>query len=197
MTAEMKLIFAGTMGAGKTTAIRAISSIEPILTDVFNTDRREFDKNETTVGMEYGEIDLLNGDCLRLYGMPGQERFEFMWPIVARGALGAILLIDNSRRDPMADLRRYLQAFPELAAQGTLVVAVGRTETHARPSLEEYADELDRLDINVPVMPADVRRRDDVLAVVEVLFCLIETAEQSTAKHDAWTEFVNAMAVGE
>ena len=36
---EYKLLITGTMGAGKTTAIRAISDIEPIVTDVVNHDK--------------------------------------------------------------------------------------------------------------------------------------------------------------
>ena len=35
---EHKILFTGTMGAGKTTAIAAISEIRPLSTDVQNTD---------------------------------------------------------------------------------------------------------------------------------------------------------------
>jgi len=72
---EHKIIFTGTMGAGKTTAIAAVSEIPPIVTDVTNNDK-SVDKAVTTVGFDYGLLTLENGDRIRLYGTPGQERSD-------------------------------------------------------------------------------------------------------------------------
>ena len=174
MSEELKLLFAGAMGAGKTTAIRAISEIAPITTEASNGDRAECDKEETTVAMDYGEITLATGEKLRLYGTPGQARFQFMWPILATGALGVVVLIDNSRPDPLADLEIYLDAFRPLADAGAAVVGVGHMDCCPRPSLEAYAERLAALDVVVPVMPADARRRDDVLEMLEILLQQIE-----------------------
>ena len=107
---EHKILFSGTMGAGKTTAIAAVSEIGPLSTDVRNTDE-SVAKATTTVGLDYGELTLDNGERLRLYGTPGQPRFAFMWDILARGALGLVILIDNSRPDPLADLDVYLDGY--------------------------------------------------------------------------------------
>jgi len=57
----IKIIFIGPMGAGKTTAIRAISDIDPVTTEAKNTDRAASNKDTTTVAMEYGEVKL-DGD---------------------------------------------------------------------------------------------------------------------------------------
>ena len=174
MSEELKLLFAGAMGAGKTTAIRAISEIAPITTEAANGDRMECDKEETTVAMDYGEITLATGEKLRLYGTPGQTRFQFMWPILASGALGVVVLIDNSRPDPLADLELYLDAFRALADAGAAVVGVGRMDRCPQPSLEAYAERLAALDVVVPVMPADARLRDDVLEILDILLQQIE-----------------------
>jgi hypothetical protein len=192
MNSELKLVFAGSMGAGKTTAIRAISEIDPILTDVANSDRTEFDKAMTTVALDYGELSLAGGEKLRLYGTPGQARFDFMWTIMGEGALGVVVLVDNSRPDPLDDLKRYLGAFRSLAESGAAVVAVGRMETHPSPTLDAYANCLDEMALLVPVMPADVRRRQDVLDVLDVLFQQIEATEENTELVDDWLRFVNA-----
>ncbi|MHB1608164.1 MAG: GTP-binding protein [Acidiferrobacter thiooxydans] len=170
------------MGAGKTTAIRAISEITPITTEAANGDRAECDKDETTVAMDYGEITLATGEKLRLYGTPGQARFQFMWPILATGALGVVILIDNSRPDPLADLALYLDAFRALADSGAVVVGVGHMDCCPRPSLEAYAERLAALDVVVPVMPADARRRDDVL---EMLAILLQQIEATSAYDEA------------
>lgn len=190
---DVKLLFAGPMGAGKTTAIRAISEIDPISTEVENTDFAESSKAETTVAMDYGEITLDTGDMLRLYGSPGQKRFEFMWPLLAQGALGVVVLIDNSRPAPLADLDEYLSAFAPQIGAGRLVVAVGRLDTHPSPTLDDYVEAVARHGSFLPVIGADVRRRDDVVDILEVLFEQIETlaADDSQADApDAWLDYV-------
>ncbi|WP_245391541.1 GTP-binding protein [Thioflexithrix psekupsensis] len=76
---EIKIVFTGSMGAGKTTAIAAISEIPVINTDVRATDPTTLQrKATTTVAMDYGELTLEDGQKLRLYGTPGQLRFEYM-----------------------------------------------------------------------------------------------------------------------
>ena len=191
---EIKLLFAGPMGAGKTTAIRAISEIEPISTEVANTDLDECDKAETTVAMDYGELTLDTGHTLRLYGSPGQRRFEFMWPLLAEGALGIVVLLDNSRPDPLADLSEFLDAFTPQIDGGRVVVAVGRLDAHPRPSLDDYVDAVAARGQFLPVVDADVRRRDDVIGVLDLLFAQIEAAGRSetagSGEPDEWLQFV-------
>lgn len=193
---DVKLLFAGPMGAGKTTAIRAISEVEPIVTDVTNTDLVESAKRETTVAMDYGELTLDTGDKLRLYGSPGQRRFDFMWRLLAEGALGIVVLLDNSRSDPLDDLEHFVAAFAPMIAAGRVVIAPGRLDTHPSPSLDDYLARLDALGHFLPVVPADVRRREDVLRVLDVLFEQIELAEEAEATDrggdddDEWLRFV-------
>lgn len=189
---EIKLLFAGPMGAGKTTAIHAISEVEPIRTEVANTDLVESAKSETTVAMDYGELTLDTGEKLRLYGSPGQRRFDFMWRLLADGALGVIVLMDNSRVDPLDDLAHFVDAFAPMIAAGRVVIVPGRLETHPVPSIDDYIARLDALGHFLPVVPADVRRRDDVLRVLDVLFEQIELADEATndAQGDAWMDFV-------
>jgi signal recognition particle receptor subunit beta len=103
---EYKILFTGTMGAGKTTAIASISEVPPVVTDVANTDRA-IGKPRTTVGLDFGQITLDSGDRLRLFGTPGQSRFDFMWKLLVKNALGLIILTDNSRPDPIGDLDVY------------------------------------------------------------------------------------------
>jgi len=186
---ETKIVFCGPMGAGKTTAIRAISEIDPVCTDVENTDFEESDKAQTTVALDYGETTLPDGEKLRLYGTPGQLRFEFMWDLVANGALGVVVLIDNSRPAPLADLDRYLDAFPVLVSEGRVVVGIGRLDGPGRPGVEDYADHLERRGLLVPVVPSDVRRRDDVSQLLNVLFHQIEVcAPPTTGDWQDWQD---------
>ena len=50
---EFKILFTGPMGAGKTTAITALSDQECVSTDVVNTDIDQCDKEMTTAALDY------------------------------------------------------------------------------------------------------------------------------------------------
>lgn len=175
--AEHKILFSGTTGAGKTTAIGVISEVPPVCTDVRNTDER-LDKATTTVGLDYGQVTLDNGDTLRLYGTPGQQRFDFMWTILAKGALGLVILIDNRQADPLADLDMYLNGFKQLIAETACIIAVGRTETHPTPTLEEFAEHTAARGVVCPVLAADVRDSHQVTQLLELLLLQLEVKSE-------------------
>src|SRR3954468_16417345 len=80
---DVKIVFAGPPNAGKTTAIAALSDVAPVCTDVRNTDTA-LAKQRTTVGLDFGSIDLGNGQAVRLFGTPGQVRFKFLWRAIAK-----------------------------------------------------------------------------------------------------------------
>ena len=117
-----------------------------------------------------------------------------MWPLLAEGALGVVVLLDNSRTDPLGDLSHFLDAFAAQIDGGRVVVAVGRLDTHVRPSLDDYVDAIAARGQFLPVVDADVRRRDDVLGLLDVLFSQIEAAGRgdaaTTTETDEWLQFV-------
>lgn len=168
-----KILFIGPMGAGKTTAIAAVSDVAPIATDVLNTDTAQCAKPTTTVAMDYGEIQL-DDDMVALYGIPGQERFDFMWSILAEGALGAVLLLDHRRPQACRDLLDYLDAFSQLRERGALVVAVGWAGAAPGRALQPYREVLAAHGLALPLFAADVRRKDDVLLLIETLIANAE-----------------------
>jgi signal recognition particle receptor subunit beta len=174
---EHKILFTGTTGAGKTTAIGKVSEIPPISTDVRNTDPNVA-KALTTAGLDYGELTLDNGEKLRLYGTPGQQRFDFMWTVLSRGALGLVILIDNSRPAPLDDLDVYLRGFGKLISHAGCVVGVGRMDTHPHPGLEQYAAHLEARDVLCPVLPVDVREPAEVIQLLELLLLQFETKSE-------------------
>ncbi len=170
---EYKILFTGTTGAGKTTAIKAVSETAPVVTDVANTDS-SIVKKQTTVGLDFGLLTLDNGDRIRLFGTPGQGRFSFLWSILAVNAIGMIILIDNSRPDPRADLKMYLDAFAKYLANIPCVIGVGRMDTHPHPNIDEYADLLALRNLPLPVIDVDVRQREDVILMIDMLLAQIE-----------------------
>lgn len=176
MAEEHKILFAGPMGAGKTTAIASVVGGKMLGTEAVNTDA-SIAKPTTTVGIDYGEVMLGGGSVLRLYGTPGQARFEFMWRFIAQGALGIVILIDNTRPDPLADLVLYLDHFRGLVRSGVAVIGICRTDTHPQPSREAYHGVLASQGLMLPVFEVDVRRSEHVLMMLDVLFGMMEFAE--------------------
>ncbi len=173
---EYKILVTGTMGAGKTTAIGVISETPPITTDVTNNDQTHT-KKKTTVGMDFGTVQLDSGDRLRIFGTPGQERFDFLWNALAKHAIGIIILVDNSRPKPLEDLDKYLVGFSDKLQNTACVIGIGRTETHSKPSLDDYADHLFMHNQLVPIIPVDVRQRADVLLLIDSLLMQVEAMD--------------------
>ena len=51
-----KIVFAGSMGSGKTEAMKSLSDISVLSTEAYNTDEQSHKKMQTTVGIDYGEM---------------------------------------------------------------------------------------------------------------------------------------------
>lgn len=170
---RLKIVFSGPMGAGKTQAIASLSDIPVVSTEVQNTDLDTNAKLLTTVGMDYGELSLEGGTSIGLYGTPGQERFNFIWPILSQGALGVVILIDHSAADPIADLNQYLKTFDKIY-QGRIVVGVSQVDKKPELEFAIYRDWLAAEGRNLPIFPVDMRKRDDVLLLVESIIASLE-----------------------
>ncbi|OLU24956.1 hypothetical protein BVH03_18740 [Pseudomonas sp. PA15(2017)] len=170
----MKILFIGPMGSGKTTAINAVSDIDAVSTEAENNDLELNGKAMTTVAMDYGEIHLSDGEIVALYGIPGQVRFDFMWSILAEGAMGAVLLLDHGDRDACGQLAIYLDAFPELVSRGALVIGIGHTCLPAAQVLAPYQEVLRQRDLALPLFHTDVRKRSNVLLLIESLIANAE-----------------------
>jgi uncharacterized protein len=102
----LKIVIAGGFGVGKTTMVQALSEIPPLVTEeTLTTASVGLDdisavpgKATTTVAMDFGRISM-DELVLYLFGTPGQDRFWFMWDELARGSVGAVVLVDLRRVD--------------------------------------------------------------------------------------------------
>lgn len=168
MLTPVKIVVAGGFGVGKTTFVGAISEIEPLRSEALLTDASEgvdlvaegSHKTTTTVAMDFGRISLPNDLVLYLFGTPGQPRFHFMWNELARGAIGAVVLVDTRHiEDSFAALDFFEQR------DVPFVVAINTFEGIRLHTIEQVRDAL-RIDPSVPVMYCDARVRFDVQRVL-------------------------------
>lgn len=174
---KIKFVFTGCVGAGKTTAIATISEVVPISTEAKPTEdsvvRR---KSSTTVAMDYGELTLDDGEKVYLYGTPGQRRFDFMCHLLTKGALGLIVLVDNTHPDPMGELDYFLNLNAEFLNHGAAVIGVTHYDLSTTPSVDDYYQCLAERGDPWPVLHVDVRKSDDVKLLLSTLLTTLEYA---------------------
>jgi signal recognition particle receptor subunit beta len=175
-----KILIAGGFGAGKTTLVSAISEVRPLLTEEplssGGAGRDNLsglpDKKTTTVALDFGRITLSDQLVLYLFGVPGQERFWFMWDELAYGALGAVVL---------ADVRRLGDCFPSVSYFETrevpFLVAVNCFDDAPRYDPKEIRLALD-LEDHVPLVLCDAR---DHASVKRTLIRLVESMSNTLA----------------
>ncbi|RMX03024.1 GTP-binding protein [Corticibacter populi] len=181
---EWNIAVLGSVGSGKTTAIRAISDIEVVDTDVRASDEETLAlKETTTVAMDMGVMDLGNGDRLRLHGAPGQDRFDFMWEILLEQAKGAVIFLDHSRPDPRADLNAYIEAVHAQKGGTDFPVVIGIThaddaETRSLDIYQRYFAERSACTCSLchpPILWCDAREQQDVAVLLVVMTALLES----------------------
>lgn len=169
----VKIVIAGGFGVGKTTFVGAISEIEPLRSEAIITEAStgvdelfaDGTKTETTVAMDFGRISLKHLLVLYLFGTPGQDRFHFMWDELARGAIGAVVLVDTRR------IEACFAAIDFFEKRGTpFVVAVNTFHGRRLHTPDEVRKSL-QIDPEIPLLYCDARVRVDVqrvlVAVVE------------------------------
>jgi len=171
---EHKIIFTGPVGAGKTTAISAISDIPVCKTEASASDEVVLRKANTTVAMDYGVLNLDGNNKMHLYGTPGQERFNFMWDILTVGGVGLVLMIDNAREDPLHDIEFFIDSFKDFIKKNAIVIGISRMDLSQEPRLYTVKKRLKELNHNVPVFEVDARNKQDIKILLMSLLAVLD-----------------------
>src|SRR3989442_8743325 len=123
---SVKVVVTGPFAAGKTTLIGTLSEIPLVSTEKPITDETRATKEMTTVSMDFGKITFGMGEAavaLYLFGTPGQDRFDFMWEVLARGMLGFVVIVDVTRDAGIEEARAIIEYFRHLSGVPVVVAA--------------------------------------------------------------------------
>ncbi|SCD34919.1 hypothetical protein GA0115242_103623 [Streptomyces sp. SolWspMP-5a-2] len=179
----LKIVIAGGFGAGKTTAVGAVSEITPLSTEEYLTEAStDVDslagieaKTTTTVAFDFGRLSLPDAPTpleLFLFGTPGQDRFVDLWYDLSRGAVGAIVLVDTRRLESSFTPVGFFEDI-----HLPFVVAVNQFDGAYRYHPEQVRTALE-LPTSVPVVTCDAR---DPNHVAGVLLTLVDHAVNNAA----------------
>ncbi|MGW6455885.1 GTP-binding protein [Streptomyces sp. NPDC055078] len=194
-----KILIVGPLGVGKTTFIRTVSEIRPLSTEEVMTQAGaradnvvESGKITTTVALDFGRITIDGALVLYLFGTPGQQRFLPAWRELARGALGALALVDTR------DLAACFDALGNLEEIGVpFAVAVNVFPGGPRHEEAELRAALDLLP-ETPLVACDARdRRSSVRALIALLTQLLSSAANPPAVPSTSTSAVTTAAATE
>ncbi|MFJ6632874.1 GTP-binding protein [Streptomyces sp. NPDC091376] len=177
-----KILVVGPLGVGKTTLIGTVSEIRPLSTEAVMTRAGarvdtggERAKTTTTVALDFGRITVADELVLYLFGTPGQQRFLPAWRDLAKGALGALALIDTR------DLAASFGALGNLEDLDLpFAVAVNVFPGSPQHTEDDLRTALDLLP-NTPLVACDARdAHSSVRALIALVRHLIDAATESS-----------------
>lgn len=170
---SIKLLFAGPVGVGKTTAIRAISDMPPISTDVPWTEASSSGKSCTTVALDYSTIKLDQNETLHVYGLPGQDYLDFMGPLVGRGALGAVLLLDASSSELRLDCEQGVRSLRRIDPALKFVIGITKVDLAPKFSMSTMHGLAQRMSLSVPIFSVDPHDPTQVTQLIRALLLML------------------------
>ena len=124
-------------------------------------------KSTTTVALDFAHIVLDDGTPVLVYGLPGQDHFAFMRPIVLEGAAGAIILLDGRDADLARHCEDWLSSVASIAPAAAIAVGVTHTDLVPEFSLQPVRAAARCLGRPVPVFTLDARVNENGPAVLE------------------------------
>lgn len=176
-TVVIKFVITGPFAAGKTTLVKTMSEIPVVGTETAVTDDTSSIKTNTTVSMDFGKLSLIDEDMiveLSLFGTPGQQRFNFMWDVLAEGMDGYVVLVDLGRPESFEEASGIIAHFARIS---DAPFVIGANKGSGDPAqLEGVAESLGVPGAHVVACDATDQdsARDTLLALLEAVLSAVD-----------------------
>ena len=171
-THGQQISFMGPFGVGKTTAVRAVTQSEVVLTEATSTAASIMGgkhlKPTTTVGLEYGEWTAPDGTLVAVVGTPGQARFDAVRQSALPRSTAVVLWVFGHHAEALLDCELWVRfMLDEGVPTSKLAVAVTRLDDDSTLAVDDFAQVVaEHADAEVPVLAADPRSAEDVQQVL-------------------------------
>lgn len=183
-----QVAFCGPFGVGKTTAVRVVSDIPVVNTDVSSAAARRDPrpgsprKLTTTVGIDSGEWVTPDGTRVAVLGTPGQERFATLRANALSRGSGIVLWLYGDKDYAVDEGEEWINFLGDRTVWRRLMLAVTRHgDSDESPPLVAYRKMMDKYDRTMGLTLADPRERADVERVLSLALRLEQARPGMTA----------------
>ncbi|MEM0445107.1 MAG: GTP-binding protein [Nitrososphaerota archaeon] len=167
-----KVIVTGPFNSGKTTLVKTLCELSMTTEREITRTEERTKKTTTTVGMDFGVVDLGDGYYVRLFGTPGQKRFSFVWHILAKGMHGYIMMVDSADESSILEAQEVLWEFRRTYPDTPYVIAANKQDIEDALSAEDirFAMNLGR---DVVIVPSVAKSHESAWNVLRTLLEMI------------------------
>lgn len=170
----LRIVLLGPMGIGKTTAIRSLCGDLMVDCDVPNMDPSSHAKESTTVGADFGVVELDGGEQLHIYGSPGQDRFDFVRGWLLSMSIGVIIMVDANQPDAIQVATQYIRTV--LSVSESMPCMLLQARPISAEATDRFASAITNiLGMPIPVIAADVREKSQMLDALDIFSSLLVT----------------------
>lgn len=174
MKHDRKIVFVGSVGSGKSTIVRNLSSVPVITSEVGST--TDIGKATTTVGIDYGYITLDEHSRISLYGVPGQRKFSFVWDHTCQGLWGLVILVRNNDHKSIRELD-YLLDYFSIDEHSSLIVCLTHCDViRSEQSKKMVQAILSERGLNVPVYSINASLKRNAELIIQTITAMEESA---------------------
>ena len=170
---EFKILVVGPFNSGKTTLINTACEGKIVKTEAPTYGLYRTVKEMTTVALDYGRFTL-RSKKIHLFGTPGQERFSFMWHVLARGLDGFVMLIDGNDPESLPKAKRMYELLASIYDVPHLIVV--NTKNGKASVKKEDVKKI--LKTDAPVREASVIDKNDVERILEDLIKMLNKSDK-------------------
>ena len=167
----LKLAFFGEIGSGKTQIVNTLSEIDTIDTDVAST--VNIGKEYTTVGIDYGRINLDTETALGLYGVPGQKRYSFLWETVSNSLWCIALLFKYGAEVNKENVTELLDFFYPEKSEIPCIIGISHSETCGDEDFREFVKEIqtiiDEKNIKAPIIKVNPTSQESSMEFLQMI----------------------------
>lgn len=171
----LKVVFLGSPGSGKTTAIMSAQTKNLVTCEVNATDSVGLLKEQTTIGIDYCQCNITNGIRLNIFGTPGQGRYNYLQMQTVERADIFIILIDLSSLAPFTEFLYYDDIVNSSNPNINAIKLIAFTHYDLNVNnISTLSNEINKVCLGkVITTTLDPRNRNGVLAILQKVSSLI------------------------